>query len=117
MATIKSLLEKAMLRLGSRGGRSSEEYVLITVDQNISDFQPFTAPTDGTYVVQATATSDKGFMWMDDGSGNDWSCRALFENGSLIFSFPIKKGATAHIQFSGLKDRTLKFTKSIGGCS
>ena len=117
MATIKSLLEKAMLRLGSRGGRSSEEYVFITVDQNITDFQPFTAPTDGTYVAQATATSDDGYIWMNDGSGNGWSCRALFNNGALVFSFPIKKGATANIQFVGLKNRSLKFTKSIGGCS
>lgn len=117
MATIKSLLEKAMLRLGSRGGRNSNEQVDLTVNQSSDEFQRFTAPADGTYEASATATVDNGFMWMDDGSGNNWSCRALFVNGSLIFSFPVKKGASAGIQWSSMKNRTLTFVKSIGGCS
>ena len=118
MATIKSLLEKAMLRLGSRGGRSSGEVVNMTVNQSGSEFQWFTAPTDGTYSVEALATDDNAFVWMSDGSSNSWSCRALFANGSIAFSFPVKKGASAGIQWTeSMTNRALKFVKSIGGSS
>lgn len=117
MATIKSLLEKAMLRLGSRGGRNSNEQVALTVDQSSSEFQMFTAPSDGTYEARSVATSDDGYAWLDDGSGNSWSCRALFSGGSISFSFPVKKGTSAGIQWVNMKERSLKFVKSIGGCS
>ena len=115
MATIKSLLEKVMLRLGSRGGRNSNENVDITVNQNSNELQGFTAPTDGTYEAEALAENDNGYMWLDDGSCNRWSCRALFANGSMVFSFPVKKGAVARLQWVGLKNRRLRFVKSIGG--
>ena len=117
MATIKSLLEKAMLRLGSRGGRNSDVQVFITVNQSSEGFQWFTAPTDGTYEADGIATSDVAYMWLDDGSYNNWSCKSLFNNGSMIFSFPVKKGARAGIQWIHIKERHLTFVKSIGGNS
>ncbi len=117
MATIKSLLEKAMLRLGSRGGRNSNESVWITVDKSSDKSQQFTAPTDGMYVAMARAVNDTSYIWMDDGSGSIWACRALFTNGSITFSFPVKKGATASIQWVSMTESGLLFVKSIGGCS
>ena len=114
--SIKTLLEKAMLRLGSRGGRNGNESVAITIDQSSVELQRFTAPADGTYEASSVATSDNGFQWMDDGSGNRWACRALFTNGAMSFSFPVKKGAIVYVQWgSAMKDRHLKFVKSIGG--
>ena len=113
--SIKTLLEKAMLRLGSRGSRNSGNAVSITVDQASSELQPFYAPADGSFEAGMTATSDMGRMWLDDGSNNRWSARSIGARGSMCFSFPVKKGAKALVLFADGTNRTLRFITSVGG--
>ena len=115
MATTKELLEKAMLRLGSRGSRSDGVSVNFVPDQTTGEFQSFTAPQDGFCEASGVATLDTGMIWMDDRRGCRYAIRALWNGGALSFSFPVRKGDSFMCQFLGISTRTVNFIKSVGG--
>lgn len=116
MASIKQLLETAMLRLGSRGSRDGDKVVSVAVDQSSSDMQSFVAPADGFYKASGKATHDSGALFCDGGGERTfYRVRALWVSAPLTFTWPCKKGSTIRVQYVNIVDRTLSFIKSVGG--
>ncbi len=115
MATTKELLEKAMLRLGSRGARCRGEATSFSVDQDSTETQRFVAPEDGYVIAQGLSsvwsycrivlTTSSSLTYMPvSGSGVAMACSAF-----------VTKGETFSVAYKEVTNRALLFIKSIGG--
>ena len=116
MATTKELLEKAILRLGSRGSRGGNfSTVQFSIDQDSEEDQSLVAPEDGHVLAYGLASA--------------WSFCQIILNGRCGYTIqpsagsgvvsmawiPVSKGETFKVGFTKLTYRTVEFHKSVGG--
>lgn len=115
MATTKELLEKAMLRLGSRGARGSGSFVSISIDTSSQNLQEFVASADGFIVANGLGdgthrdikiTSSSGIVTATTSSSGGYGC---------VTTLPVAKGETYSVRFRSMIERTMRFYTSIGG--
>lgn len=108
MASMKDYLEKAMLRLGSRGAMPGTQIIQYSVNE-------FVAPDDG-YVVAGSESGEVGEAVAARGAIFQSISRSPISVASLEAFIPCKKGETVSVYF-GSKSKILKrfFLKSVGG--
>ena len=116
MATTKELLEKAILRLGSRGSRGSgEDSTSITVDQSSESAQYFVSSADGFVQSTAVPTADSWeYIRLGSTSGGVFQV-GTGGGGICMVTLPVKKGETFRVDFNKMSNRSLTFLKSVGG--
>ena len=110
--SVKTLLEKAMLRLGSRGGlrksNAATHYPL-----NGDKATTFTAPTDGEITIAGTVATgkDHGYLAVDTGGAiqiqDRWHyCRVWGR---------VKKGDTLNCRQMNTDATEINFIPTVGG--
>ncbi len=115
MATTKELLEKAMLRLGSRGARGSGSFVSISIDTSSQNLQEFVASADGFIVASGLSDGTIRDIMIDSPSGTVRVITSSSGNFGCTFTLPVAKGQTYRVWFKGLTSQALRFYTSIGG--
>ena len=114
MATTKSLLEKAMLKVGARAGSPNGPSIEYegTLSNN-SGSVAFIAPSDGYVTAYATGSACNHYS-------NIW-CRAfslnsVYGNGEGdANSTVVAKGESVSVSFSKVASYSVKFVYSVGG--
>lgn len=104
MATFKSLFEKAMLRLGSRGSVPAENYVDVTTDNYI-------APADGMAYLQGSNA-----LIVIEVTNGATKYGALSPSTALSrIHVPVKKGLSILFDAGGATNMIKRFYYSVGG--
>ncbi len=114
MATTKTLLEKAMLRLGSRGARGDANSLVNLDFADTTDYQKFIASADGFVVLTGTTQSSGGRDLAVVSSAGRNSTTAVSGMGCMT-SIAVQKGETYLIRIRNMQSQTHSFIKSIGG--
>lgn len=117
MATTKELLEKAMLRLGSRGARGDGVIATTyTTDPSEYAFQYFVAAADGFVHASAKANAFQGRCLSFSCQSGVWVFPTYDANSTINGTMPVAKGERFGVAFSiGTSSRYIGFIKSIGG--
>lgn len=115
--SIKNLLEKSMLRLGSRGGMPPRSGgpagIGVTMKAN-ADIS-YTAPRDGYLQVWATPSRDTAYiLFYGQGTISSIS-RTAGQNYGMYSSYMMRQGSTVVISSSGVSEATAAFYASVGG--
>ena len=106
MPTTKSLLEKAMLRLGSRGSVPAENYVDVTTNT-------YVAPADGMAYLQGSNA-----LIVIEVTNGATKYGALSPSTPLSrIHVPVKKGLSVLFDASGATNLIKRFYYSVGGDS
>lgn len=114
MATTKTLLEKAMLRLGSRGARGDANSVITLTTPDTTDYTSFIASADGFVVLTGTTASGTYKDLSVVSSAGRHSTTASQGVGCMT-SIAVNKGESYLIRVRNMTSQTHSFIKSIGG--
>lgn len=126
MATIKELIERAMLKIGSASGQASTEtidVVMPSVDVSKSTTGTYIAPCDGILYARAGLASGKNYIGISSGVLDKHeeflSIQANTVDDSARTCLAVKKGRTASYSFiprtGTLGSCYVVFFKSVGG--
>lgn len=124
--SVKTLLEKAMLRLGSRGGMPSTSVITLVNKQNTSESsgaQTFTyvAPCDGELnaFLQANPDSDTSNNWAGCDIIGDNSVRHAARTTDGSVHLFVRKGENVTAKFYNayhqITQWRVQFVKTVGG--
>lgn len=125
MASLKSLLQAAMLKMGSNGAQAGSEVIQLfsqkAISSNVS--QTYVPPCDGYIYLRAGAATGKGYVLCSNGAPatdqegagmqantNGDSARALVyvkKGGQVRYNFIVRTGTLQYC--------TGTFIKSVGG--
>lgn len=119
MASLKSLLETTMLKLGSSGSQVKDSAKVEISGLVANAYNYYTAPCDGFLVQDITSapTGDESYLWFRQGSWMANSARAIGVGKSQYMYSPVPKGVTCRFQFMGydISKCAAYFLKSVGG--
>lgn len=125
MASLKSLLQTAMLKMGSDGAQAGSEVIQLftqgTIDSNVS--KTYVPPCDGYIYLRAGAATGKCYVSCSNGapatSSEGATVQANTDSDSARALVYVKRGrqiAYGFVVRSGtLQYCTVTFIKSVGG--
>lgn len=129
MASLKSLLQAAMLKVGSASGQASTDVITVvssfTAEGSFAQ-GAYIAPSDGILYARAGASTGRGYVQVGNGVSVSTDAEQVMsqsntDSDSARACIPVKKGRTASYQFIArtgvLKFCVLYFVKSVGGVS
>lgn len=125
MASLKSLLQTAMLKMGSNGAQAGSEVIQLFSQETISSnvIKTFVPPCDGYIYLRAGAATGKGYLSCSNGAPATSSEGAIVQSNTnadsaraLVY---VKKGRQVAYSFivrtGTLQYCTATFIKSVGG--
>ena len=126
MATIKELIERAMLKIGSASGQASTEtidVVMPSVDVSKNTTGTYIAPCDGILYARAGLASGRNYIGISSGVPDkheeSLGIQANTVDDSVRTCLAVKKGCTTSYSFiprtGTLGSCYVVFFKSVGG--
>lgn len=124
MATLKTLLETALLKVGGVGSMpstDSADFISISTSNPSGGYKTYTAPTDGWLCLLLSVPTEndtKARLSSVAGTIDSIGSTVFMDttDGVTIISIPAKKGTTLKYYWgSSMSTATLRFLKSVGG--